>query len=154
MQTTSYLLLKYAIQQQQQLSHQLYASVRHSTPSPHGQPFGGPAEYAGQMPIMMPGAVMFGTPGGNQALTLFQQTLNHGRKLEGGDSSGVTLRSPLLDEFRANKSRKWELKVVLRYVGLHSLRVLMKSLLLFRTYSDTLLSLVGTSMDLDSYSKS
>lgn len=108
--------LQYAIQQQQQLSHQLYASVRHSTPSPHGQPFGGPAEYAGQVPIMMPGAVMFGTPGNNQALTLFQQTLNHGRKLESGDSSGVTLRSPLLDEFRANKSRKWELKDIFGYI--------------------------------------
>ncbi|PAV23257.1 ARM repeat-containing [Pyrrhoderma noxium] len=61
--------LQYAIQQQQQLSHQLYAS-----------------------------------------------TLNHGRKLEGGDSSGVTLRSPLLDEFRANKSRKWELKDIFGYI--------------------------------------
>ena len=28
------------------------------------------------------------------------------------------------------------------------------NILLFRTYSDTLLSLVGTNMDLDSYSKS
>ncbi|THH10202.1 hypothetical protein EW145_g1509 [Phellinidium pouzarii] len=109
--------LQYALQQQQQLNHQLYASVRHSTPSPHGQPYGTPLDYAGQMPMVMSGAAMFGAPGaGNQALTLFQQTLNHGRKLEGGDTSSITLRSPLLDEFRANKSRKWELKDIFGYV--------------------------------------
>ncbi|KAI5122952.1 hypothetical protein M0805_006833 [Coniferiporia weirii] len=109
--------LQYAIQQQQQLSHQLYASVRHSTPSPHGQQFGTPLDYASQMPIVMPGAAMFGAPDvGNQALALFQQTLNHGRKLEGGESPSITLRSPLLDEFRANKARKWELKDIFGYV--------------------------------------
>lgn len=55
---------------------------------------------------------MFGAPGArNQALTLFQQTLNHGRKVEGINAPGITLRSALLDEFRASKSRKWELKV-------------------------------------------
>lgn len=62
--------------------------------------------------MMMPGAAVFGTPGaGNQALTLFQQALNHGRKLDTAVAPNVTLRSPLLDEFRTNKSRKWELKV-------------------------------------------
>ncbi|EJD06040.1 ARM repeat-containing protein [Fomitiporia mediterranea MF3/22] len=109
--------LQYAIQQQQQLSHQLYASVRHSTPSPQGQPYGVPAEYVGQVPVMMPGATVFGTPSnGNQALTLFQQTLNHGRKLDGAVAPSITLRSPLLDEFRANKSRKWELKDIFGYI--------------------------------------
>ena len=100
------------------MSHQLYASVRHSTPSPLGQPYGTPADYAGQMPMMVPGAAMFGAPGtGNQALTLYQQTLNSGRKLNPGESPNVTLRSPLLDEFRANKSRKWELKVRRRTIS-------------------------------------
>ncbi|KAL5533325.1 PUF3 [Sanghuangporus sanghuang] len=87
--------LQYAIQQQQQLSHQLYASV----------------------PMVMPGAAVFGVPGaGNQALTLFQQTLNHGRKLDTAVAPNVTLRSPLLDEFRTNKSRKWELKDIFGYI--------------------------------------
>ena len=103
--------LQYAIQQQQQLNQQMYAAVRHSTPSPHAQSFA-PIDYTGQLPMMMPGSAMFGTPGGaNQALSLYQQSLGHGRKFNGDGSPGLTLRSALLDEFRANKSRKWELKV-------------------------------------------
>lgn len=61
------------------------------------------------MPIVVPGGAMFGAPGArNQALSLYQQSLSHGRK---ADAPGITLRSALLDEFRASKSRKWELRV-------------------------------------------
>lgn len=104
-------LQQYAIQQQQQLNQQMYAAVRHSTPSPHAQNFGA-IDYGSQLPMMMPGSAVFGTPSGaNQGMSLYQQSLGHARKLNGEGSPGMTLRSALLDEFRANKSRKWELKV-------------------------------------------
>lgn len=64
-------------------------------------------DYAGQLQMGLLG----GQAVASQALAMFQQSLNHGRRLEGGELGGITLRSPLLEEFRANKNRKWELKV-------------------------------------------
>ena len=111
--SSSDVYVQYTIQQQQ-LSNQLYASVRHSTPSPHGPPFPTPHTYPGQLPLMTPSIGLYRTAsGGNQALALFQQSMNHGRRFSAADSAAITLRSPLLEEFRVNKSNKWELKVSL-----------------------------------------
>ena len=63
-------------------------------------------DYAGQLQM----GLLNGQAVTSQALAMFQQSLNHGRRLE-GEAGGITLRSPLLEEFRANKNRKWELKV-------------------------------------------
>lgn len=87
----------------------LYASLRHSTPSPHPQAYAAALDYGQQMPLILPGAAMFGHPG-HQAMALYQQGARPMHRLDGSDS-GMTLRSPLLDEFRANKARKWELSV-------------------------------------------
>lgn len=102
---------QYAIQQQQQLTHQqnlLYASMRHASGGPHAQAFVTPLDYAAaQLPLLVPNAAVFAHASSPQAL-MYPQSINGVRKSEGVES---TLRSPLLDEFRANKSRKWELKV-------------------------------------------
>lgn len=75
-----------------------------------------PSEYAGQMAMLMQGSGMFGqSPGPHpQVLAAYQ---GPGRKYEPGDLS-ISLRSPLLDEFRANKSRKWDLKVRFRFLSI------------------------------------
>ncbi|EIM90053.1 ARM repeat-containing protein [Stereum hirsutum FP-91666 SS1] len=44
---------------------------------------------------------------------MYHQGVNPGRRKEHG---GVALRSPLLDEFRANKARKWELRDIQGHV--------------------------------------
>ena len=55
---------------------------------------------------------------GPQALHSYHQPMRPGRR-DGSDGAMATLRSPLLDEFRANKNRKWELRVnsLTRYSG-------------------------------------
>lgn len=57
-------------------------------------------EYGAQLPLML--------PYGHSPLHMYPQGIHGGRR--DGDIS-TTLRSALLDEFRANKSRKWELRV-------------------------------------------
>ncbi len=57
-------------------------------------------EYGTQLPMML--------PYGHGPLHMYPQGIRGGRR--DGDLSS-TLRSALLDEFRANKSRKWELRV-------------------------------------------
>lgn len=69
------------------------------------------------MPLMLPGATMYGGVNA-QAMHMYHQGVNPGRRKEHG---GVALRSPLLDEFRANKARKWELRV--SSLGLHMMRL-------------------------------
>lgn len=62
--------------------------------------------------MMMPGSGLFGNQAAaSQALAIYQQTLNRVPGLEESDTGNLALRSALLDEFRANKTRKWELRV-------------------------------------------
>ena len=96
--------LQYNLQQHQQMTSQglIYPSVR-SSPSPHqAYPT---LDYGSQLPMMLPGVYGGLNP---QAMHMYQQGVHSGRRKE---SEGVALRSQLLDEFRANKSRKWELRV-------------------------------------------
>lgn len=113
--------MQYTIQQQhQQLSHQqslIMASLRHSTPSPHPQAYPTGVEYTGQLPVMLGGGVLPpGTPvyphttPNLHSMHLYSQGIRPGRRSDNNDSA-VALRSALLDEFRANKARKWELRV-------------------------------------------
>lgn len=57
-------------------------------------------EYGAQLPMML--------PYGHGSLHMYPQGIRGSRR--DGDPSAA-LRSALLDEFRANKSRKWELRV-------------------------------------------
>ena len=91
--------MQYSLQQQQQqLSHQqsmILASMRHS-PSPSYQGI----EYGGQIPMAMGVPVMHGVA---------NPYLVRGKRSD-ADLSAAN-RSALLEEFRGNKSRKWELRV-------------------------------------------
>lgn len=110
--------MQYSIQSQHhQLSHQqnlILASIRHSTPSPHSQPYPTSIEYTGQLPVLLGTNVLPATPvyshGVNNPHAMhIYPNLRPGRRLDIGGST--PLRSALLDEFRANKTRKWELRV-------------------------------------------
>ncbi len=65
-------------------------------------------EY-GPLPLMVHSGMFGNAPANNQALVLYQQMMQTGRKAMGGPSA--TLRSPVLEDFRANKTRRWELRV-------------------------------------------
>ena len=56
---------------------------------------------------MLPGAGVYNHPMNQQAMQLYQRPRTNRRI---GDAV-VSLRSPLLDEFRADKSRNWDLRV-------------------------------------------
>ncbi|KAF8522285.1 ARM repeat-containing protein [Hysterangium stoloniferum] len=111
--------LQASIINHQQLSHQqnlLVANMRHSTPSPHAQAYTTGVEYTGQLPVMMglQGASMYPHAAANHTMHLYPGLRPNRRDDNGG--STVALRSPLLDEFRANRARKWELRDILGYV--------------------------------------
>lgn len=80
----------------------MYPAMR-SSPSPH-QAYAAAVDYGAQMPMMMAGGMY-----GPQGMPGYPQHMRSGRR-DNGDAVAA-LRSPLLDEFRANKTRKWELKV-------------------------------------------
>ncbi|KAI0748224.1 ARM repeat-containing protein [Daedaleopsis nitida] len=73
-----------------------------SSPSPHSSSYGAPVDYSPQLPRgvgyphVSPTASHFGS--------------RHGRRADGA------VRSAQLDEFRANKSRKWELRDIFGYI--------------------------------------
>lgn len=89
----------------------MYNSMR-SSPSPHlPHAYASSMDYAAQMSLMVPSTPIYGAMGVNpQAMHLYQQNLRSGR-VGATESSMMALRSPLLDEFRVNKTRKWELRV-------------------------------------------
>lgn len=57
---------------------------------------------------MIPNGAMYGHTA--HGIPFYHQNLRPGRRQDANDV-GSALRSPLLDEFRANKARKWELRV-------------------------------------------
>jgi pumilio RNA-binding family len=95
---------KYNIQQQMNHQNIMYPAIR-TTPSPHSQAYPSALDYSSQIPMILGG--MYGPTGPH--IHGYSQHMRHGRR--GGGESGMALRSPLLDEFRANKARKWELRV-------------------------------------------
>ncbi|KII88483.1 hypothetical protein PLICRDRAFT_110188 [Plicaturopsis crispa FD-325 SS-3] len=64
---------------------------------------------------MLPGNSIYGPAGVNPSLHPYGQTVRPGRRADGSEHS-VALRSPLLDEFRANKARKWELRDIFGFI--------------------------------------
>lgn len=108
----SFSRFQYSLQLQQQMSHQnmLLAASMRPPPSPLPAMFGAPLDYSQQMPVVMGSVVASGAPmyghGASQPIHMFQHA--RGPRREDGPAA---LRSPLLDEFRANKTRKWELRV-------------------------------------------
>ncbi|KAI0950570.1 hypothetical protein AcV7_008993 [Taiwanofungus camphoratus] len=107
-------------QQPQQPQHpprnMMYANLR-STPSPHPQAYAAAMEYGSQLPVMLPGGTMYGHAAMNPpAMHMYPHGGRIGRRGDGGLDNHAALRSPLLDEFRANKARKWELRDIFGYV--------------------------------------
>lgn len=105
------------MQQHQQMPHQqnllFNNNMRHSTPSPHAQGYPVAMEYTGQLPVLIGANLMPGTPvythaAPNTHPIHLYQGMKPGRRIDGAESS---LRSQLLDDFRSNKARKWELRV-------------------------------------------
>jgi pumilio RNA-binding family len=91
----------------------MYTSLR-STPSPHLQAYAASVDYGSSFPMVLPGGAIYG-PGINpRAMHIYQQGIRPGCRSDGNEPS-VALRSPLLDEFRANKARKWELRASVIY---------------------------------------
>lgn len=80
----------------------MFGNMR-STPSPHSQAFQA-IDYATQMQMMLPGA-LYGHGGMNAGAGVFHR----GRRSV--YDANVANRSPLLDEFRSNKTRGWDLRV-------------------------------------------
>lgn len=67
-------------------------------------------EYGTQLPFMLPGGALYGHAGLNaHGIPFYHQSVRPVRRHD--NDAALALRSPLLDEFRANKSRKWELRV-------------------------------------------
>lgn len=85
----------------------MYSQIR-SSPSPHTQAYGAALDYSAQLPVMLPGGTMYGPGVNQQAMHLYQQGMRGGRI---DNEPAATLRSQLLEDFRANKARKWELRV-------------------------------------------
>lgn len=81
-----------------------------SSPSPHLQAYPAPVDYHLQHPMMVPSGNVYGPTGLNTPPMQFHHNQGgRGRRRE--VERRVAVRSPLLDEFRVNKARKWELKV-------------------------------------------
>jgi pumilio RNA-binding family len=107
--------MPYPMQQPMGMSPQnmLYGSLR-STPSPqHHHAFPQPVDYSSQLPLMMGSGPVYGHSPQSMFPVPFQG-VRVGRR-EGCDPV-PTFRSPLLDDFRNNKARKWELTDIFGYV--------------------------------------
>ncbi|KAF9464721.1 ARM repeat-containing protein [Collybia nuda] len=99
--------MQYNIQQHLTSPNPLYGQIR-STPSPHPQPYG--MDYGPHVPHMIPGGMYGHTP-----MAVYAHSMRHPRR------NDVILpsqppRSALLDEFRANKVRKWELRDIFGFI--------------------------------------
>ena len=124
-----------------------------SPPSPH-QYTSSPHLYAAHVEYGAPHpGVHPGTPGaiygslGPHAMHFYNQGTQFSRRRDAGDA--IALRSPILEEFRTNRSRKWELGVSTSYhtlveFDLHTIH---------RTFMVISWSLVVTSMVHDLFSK-
>ncbi|KIJ44073.1 hypothetical protein M422DRAFT_30606 [Sphaerobolus stellatus SS14] len=89
--------------------------MRHSTPSPHPQGYPGHIEYTGQLPVILPPAGGFphGATGPHPHAHIFPG-MRQNRRQEHNEPQVV--RSVLLEEFRTNKNRKWELKDIFGHI--------------------------------------
>ncbi|THH33930.1 hypothetical protein EUX98_g248 [Antrodiella citrinella] len=95
------------MQNQLAAQNMMFGNMR-STPSPHPQAFQA-LDYATQMQMMMPGA-LYGQASMNAGMNMF-----HRGRRSAYDVNAAN-RSPLLDEFRSNKTRGWELRDIFTHV--------------------------------------
>jgi hypothetical protein len=137
-----------------QIPHGLGYGIR-SPPSPHQYP-GSPHMFAGHIEYGTPHpGIHPGTPGaiygslGPHAMPFY----NHGVQFpRHRDGDTVTLRSPILEEFRTNRSRKWELCVRVSIVTC-PLELNLITVLHHRIYTVILWSSAATSMVHDLFNK-
>lgn len=75
------------------------------------QAYTGTIDYGAQVPFVLHNGAMF-THANMSAhgMPFYHQNVRPGRRHDNSEAT-LALRSPLLDEFRANKTRKWELRV-------------------------------------------
>jgi hypothetical protein len=124
-----------------------------SPPSPH-QYTSSPHLYAAHVEYGAPHpGVHPGTPGaiygslGPHAMHFYNQGAQFSRRRDG---DAIALRSPILEEFRTNRSRKWEICVSASII-IHSLNFIF--ILSDRTFMVISWSLAVTSMVHDLFSK-
>ncbi|GLB34937.1 putative pumilio-family RNA binding repeat [Lyophyllum shimeji] len=89
-------------------SQTLMFNPMRSTPSPHRPPF---VDYT-QFPFILTPLGMYG----QQPAHMYPQAMRGGRRGHLHDDAAAALRSPLLEEFRGNKTRKWELRDIFGHV--------------------------------------
>lgn len=86
-----------------ELQAMMYPPSMRSTPSPHPQ--GYTLDYNSPVGLLVPGMYGLNSPHG------FSQNMRTGRR-----DDSAPLRSPLLEDFRTNKTRKWELRDIFGYI--------------------------------------
>ena len=86
-----------------ELQTMMYPPSMRSTPSPHPQGYS--LDYNSPVGLLVPGMYGLNSPHG------FPQGMRTGRR-----DDSVPLRSPLLEDFRTNKTRKWELRDIFGYI--------------------------------------
>ena len=86
-----------------ELQTMMYPPSMRSTPSPHTQGYS--LDYNSPIGLLVPGMYGLNGPHG------FPQGIRAGRR-----DDSVPLRSPLLEDFRTNKTRKWELRDIFGYI--------------------------------------
>ncbi|TCD71885.1 hypothetical protein EIP91_000017 [Steccherinum ochraceum] len=94
----------------QQNMNMIFGNMR-STPSPHPQAFQA-MDYAAQMQMMLPGALYGHAAGMNANANI--NMFHRGRRAV--YDANAANRSPLLDEFRSNKTRGWDLRDIFGHV--------------------------------------
>jgi len=86
-----------------ELQTMMYPPSIRSTPSPHPQGYS--LDYNSPVGMLVPGMYGLNSPHG------FPQGMRTGRR-----DDSAPLRSPLLEDFRTNKTRKWELRDIFGYI--------------------------------------
>ncbi|KAG1715699.1 hypothetical protein ID866_1462 [Astraeus odoratus] len=82
----------------------------------HQQAYAAAIDYGTQLPFVLPSGAVYGHASLNaHGMPFYPQNVRPGRRHDNSEAS-LALRSPLLDEFRANKTRKWELRDIFGYV--------------------------------------
>lgn len=86
----------------------VYPSIGATASRPYSEVYGSP------MPVMVPGGSAYGHATINASpMQRYQPNLRQTSGRRGSVDPAAGTRSPLLEEFRANKTRKWELSVCL-----------------------------------------
>lgn len=86
-----------------ELQAMMYPPSMRSTPSPHTQGYS--LDYNSPVGLLVPGMYGLNSP------HVFPQGMRTGRR-----DDSIPLRSPLLEDFRTNKTRKWELRDIFGYI--------------------------------------